>query len=58
VLKPGIEGNDAEREKIIAYLRENVAPYKMPKLIEFMSELPTSGVGKVLKRELKDQMGK
>jgi acyl-coenzyme A synthetase/AMP-(fatty) acid ligase len=57
VLKPGIEGNDAEREKIIAYLRENVAPYKMPKLIEFMSELPTSGVGKVLKRELKKIMG-
>jgi long-chain acyl-CoA synthetase len=57
VLKPGIEGNDAEREKIIAYMRENVAPYKMPKLIEFMSELPTSGVGKVLKRELKDILG-
>jgi len=58
VLKPGIEGNDAEREKIIAFLRENVAPYKMPRLIEFMSELPTSGVGKVLKRELKEMMGK
>ena len=58
VLKPGIEGNDAEREKIIAYLRENVAPYKMPRLIEFMSELPTSGVGKVLKRELREMMGK
>ena len=57
VLKPGIEGNDAERKKIIAYMRENVAPYKMPKLIEFMSELPTSGVGKVLKRELKDILG-
>jgi len=58
VLKPDIEGNDAEKEKIIAYMRENVAPYKMPKLIEFMDELPTSGVGKVLKRELKDMMGK
>lgn len=58
VLKSGVEGNDAEREKIIEYLRANVAPYKMPKLIEFMSELPTSGVGKVLKRELKEIMGK
>jgi long-chain acyl-CoA synthetase len=58
VLKPDIEGNDAEKEQIIAYMRENVAPYKMPKLIEFMDELPTSGVGKVLKRELKDMMGK
>lgn len=58
VLKPGIEANDAERDKILAFMRENVAPYKMPKLVEFMDELPTSGVGKVLKRELKDQMGK
>jgi long-chain acyl-CoA synthetase len=53
VLKPGVEKSDAEKEKIISYLRENVAPYKVPKVIEFMDQLPTSGVGKVLKRELK-----
>ncbi|MDD3719426.1 MAG: AMP-binding protein [Actinomycetota bacterium] len=53
VLKPGIEKNDVEKEKIIAFLRENVAPYKVPKVIEFMDQLPTSGVGKILKRELK-----
>ena len=57
VLKPGIERSDAEKEKIKAYLREAVAPYKVPKTIEFMDELPTSGVGKVLKRELKKIMG-
>jgi long-chain acyl-CoA synthetase len=56
VLKPGIEKNDAQSEKIIKYLKENVAPYKVPKMIKFMEELPTSGVGKVLKRELKKQM--
>jgi len=33
-----------------------VASYKVPKTIEFMDELPTSGVGKVLKRELKKMM--
>ncbi len=53
VLKPGVEKNEAEKEKILAYLREEVAPYKVPKAIEFMDQLPTSGVGKVLKRELK-----
>ncbi len=53
VLKPGIEGDEAEKEKITQYLRDNVAPYKVPKVIEFMGELPTSGVGKVLKRELR-----
>ena len=58
VLKPGVEKSDAEKEKILQYLRDEVAPYKVPKVIEFMDELPTSGVGKVLKRELKDMMDK
>ncbi len=57
VLNPGIEGSEAEKEKIKAYLRESVASYKLPKTIEFMDELPTSGVGKVLKRELRKMMG-
>ncbi len=56
VLNPGIERSEAEKEKIKAYLRESVASYKVPKTIEFMDELPTSGVGKVLKRELKKMM--
>jgi len=58
VLKPGIEKSEAEREKIIKYLRENVAPYKVPKTIEFMDQLPTSAVGKVLKRELRRIMNR
>ncbi len=56
VLKPGIEKNDAEKEKIIKYLKEKVAPYKVPKVIQFMDQLPTSGVGKILKREIKKMM--
>jgi len=58
VLKPGIERDEAEKQKIIKYLRENVAPYKVPKAIEFMDQLPTSAVGKVLKRELRKMMNK
>lgn len=56
VLKPGIEKSEAEKEKITSYLRDLVAPYKVPKVIEFMDQLPTSAVGKVLKRELKEMM--
>lgn len=56
VLKPGIAKDNAEKEKIIKYLKENVAPYKVPKKIEFMDQLPTSAVGKVLKRELRKIM--
>jgi long-chain acyl-CoA synthetase len=56
VLKPGVEKNDATRDKIIQYMREKVAPYKVPKKIEFLDELPLSAVGKVLKRELRGIM--
>lgn len=56
VLKPGVEKSDAEKEKLLEFLRENVAPYKVPKTVEFMDELPTSGVGKILKRELREIM--
>jgi acyl-coenzyme A synthetase/AMP-(fatty) acid ligase len=56
VLKPGVEKNEVTREQIIQYLREKVAPYKVPKKIDFMDELPLSAVGKVLKRELRELM--
>ena len=58
VLKPGIEKNDEEKKKITDYLRGRVAPYKVPKKIIFMDQLPTSAIGKVLKRELRSQMAK
>mgnify|MGYP005835576671 FL=1 len=54
ILKPGVERSDAEKDKILGYLRENVAPYKVPKVVEFVDQLPTSGVGKILKRELRN----
>ena len=56
VLKPGIKGDDEEMNKIMQYLRDRVAPYKVPKVIKFMDELPTSGVGKILKREVRKML--
>jgi long-chain acyl-CoA synthetase len=56
VLKAGIEKSDAEKAKITDYLRGRVAPYKVPKRIEFYDSLPTSAVGKILKRELRTLM--
>ena len=50
--------DDAAKERILAYMKEKVAPYKVPKIIEFMDELPMSAVGKILKRELRDSMAK
>jgi long-chain acyl-CoA synthetase len=56
VLNPGVEKSEATREKIIHFMRDKVAPYKVPKKIEFMDELPVSPIGKVLKRELREIM--
>ncbi|HET7132332.1 MAG TPA: AMP-binding protein [Gammaproteobacteria bacterium] len=42
-------------EQVIAYARENLTGYKVPRKVEFMEELPKSNVGKVLRRELKDR---
>lgn len=56
VLCPGIEKSEGEKEKILAFLKENIVPYKVPKVIQFMDELPTSGVGKILKREIRKML--
>lgn len=56
VLKPEIDKSDEVKERIVRYMREKVAPYKVPKRIEFMDSLPTSAIGKVLKRKLREEM--
>lgn len=37
------------------FAKTQLTPYKVPKLIEFRSELPKTNVGKILRRELRDQ---
>jgi long-chain acyl-CoA synthetase len=39
--------------EIIQYCRENMAPYKVPKLVEFVKEIPLTAVGKVDKKALR-----
>jgi long-chain acyl-CoA synthetase len=40
-------------EEVIAYCKEKLAAYKVPRLVEFRQELPKSMVGKVLRKELR-----
>ncbi|HET7479345.1 MAG TPA: long-chain fatty acid--CoA ligase [Rubrobacteraceae bacterium] len=49
------EGSALTEEELISYCKENLAPYKVPKLVEFRDELPKSAVGKLLKRVLADE---
>jgi long-chain acyl-CoA synthetase len=52
VLKPGETATDKE---IIDFCKTKLAPYKVPKLVEFRSELPKSAVGKILRKILRDE---
>jgi long-chain acyl-CoA synthetase len=49
------EGSTLTEEELIAYCKEDLAAYKVPKLVEFREVLPKSAVGKLLKRVLAEQ---
>ncbi|MCK6624716.1 MAG: long-chain fatty acid--CoA ligase [Anaerolineae bacterium] len=52
VLKPG---QTVTAEEIIAWCKEGLAPYKVPKFVEFRTELPKTMVGKILRRQLMEE---
>jgi long-chain acyl-CoA synthetase len=51
VLKPG---QQLEAAALIAWSRDNMAAYKVPRHVQFITALPATGSGKVLRRMLKD----
>jgi len=54
VLQSEARGKISE-EEITEFCRENLAHYKIPKIIEFRGELPKTDVGKVSRRELREE---
>jgi fatty-acyl-CoA synthase len=54
VLRKGWGGRIADGE-LIDWCRQNMAAYKIPRLIEFADSLPKSGAGKILWRELQER---
>ncbi|RUO26174.1 long-chain-fatty-acid--CoA ligase FadD [Aliidiomarina minuta] len=42
-------------KEVIEFCRENLTAYKVPKLVEFRDELPKTNVGKILRRELREE---
>jgi long-chain acyl-CoA synthetase len=52
VLKEEYRGRVGEAD-IVAFCKERLAGYKVPRVVEFRDELPTSGAGKILRRALK-----
>ncbi|MBI9084420.1 MAG: long-chain fatty acid--CoA ligase [Desulfobacterales bacterium] len=61
IVKAVVQRSEAGRENsedglkadIIAFCRENMAPYKVPKIVEFIGQIPLTAVGKVDKKALR-----
>ena len=52
VLKPN---QDLDADSLLQWSKDNMANYKVPREIEFVSELPTNAAGKIMKYLLKDE---
>ena len=55
VLESDARGKISE-EEVMAFCKENLAHYKVPRIIEFRGELPKTDVGKVSRMELREEM--
>jgi fatty-acyl-CoA synthase len=53
VLRPEFHGK-VEGQSIIDWCRENMAAYKVPRIVEFVEALPKSGAGKIMWRQLQE----
>ena len=55
VLRKGAKATDAE---IMEYCRTRLASFKRPRAVIFVAELPRNPMGKIIKKQLRDQYGK
>jgi long-chain acyl-CoA synthetase len=51
---PGTATDDAQAERLVAYCRETLAPFKCPRSVDFLPDFPRDPIGKVHKRRLRD----
>ncbi len=51
-----VEGSEVDEDAIKAYVRDNLARYKVPREVIFLDELPRNPTGKILKRQLRDMV--
>jgi acetyl-CoA synthetase len=55
VLADGYEGSDELATELQEYMKEETAPYKYPRRIEFVDELPKTSSGKIRRVELREE---
>ena len=54
VLQPGVTGSDELAATLKAHVKSQLAPYKYPRWIEFVSDLPKTATGKIQRFKLRD----
>ncbi len=52
---PGVVEDETLVEELLAYCRQDLAPYKVPRSVDFVAELPRLPTGKLYKRILRDR---
>ncbi|MCQ2396625.1 MAG: AMP-binding protein [Lentisphaeria bacterium] len=58
VLAKGYEPTDELKKEIQDFVKHNTAPYKYPRVVEFVSELPKTISGKIRRMEIREQQQK
>jgi benzoate-CoA ligase len=53
ILKPGYDGDAAMADALKAHVKDRLAPYKYPRAIEFVTELPKTATGKIQRHVLR-----
>ena len=53
VLRPGVDASDATRSALQDYCKREIAPYKYPRRIEFVTALPRTETGKLQRFRLR-----
>ena len=53
VTRPGVQGTPALAEELKAHVKSRLAPYKYPRWVEFLPELPKTATGKIQRFKLR-----
>ncbi len=53
LLKEGYENNEETKADILKYAQDNLAKYKLPKIIEISDNLPLNVIGKIDEKALR-----
>jgi benzoate-CoA ligase len=55
VLKAGVRGDDVLAEQLKQHVKDRLAPFKYPRWVEFLPELPKTATGKIQRFKLRER---